>query len=241
MKGEQYSLGFFENFLSDKIETSVEFYYKEVANLVEYKDGADLLTNQLPETNIIQGNLNTSGIEVMLKKKTGKFNGWINYTYSRAIVKAINSQTGEMNNLGFSYSANYDRPHALNLTLNYKASRRLSISANVVYSTGRPITYPTSLYYQNNIQVIGFSKRNEYRLPDYFRTDLSINLEGNYKKNKFAHSSWSISFYNLTARKNPYSIVFQNENGVIKGYKISILGTIIPSINFNLKFGNYEN
>ncbi|MCK5170011.1 MAG: carboxypeptidase-like regulatory domain-containing protein [Bacteroidales bacterium] len=240
MKGEQYSLGFYKNLWNDKIETSVELYYKEVENQVEYKDGANFLTDPVPEISVIQGDIQAYGIEIMVKKKMGKLNGWINYTYSNAEVTAFNSNTGEMNNNGNPYPANYDRPHAANLALNYKATKRISISMNVVYSTGRPVTYPTSIYYQNGIQITGFSGRNEYRLPDYFRTDLSINIEGNLKKSKFAHSSWSIGFYNLTARKNPYSIVFQNEDGVIKGYEISILGTIIPSINYNLKFGNYE-
>jgi hypothetical protein len=241
MVGEQYSFGLYKNLWDDKIETSVEVYYKDIENLVEYKDGTDFLTNQVPETNIIQGNLKAYGIELMIKKKMGKLNGWINYTYSKAEVQAINSETGEMNNQGLTYPANYDRPHALNLTMNYKLSKRLSISANVVYSTGRPVTYPSSIYYQNDIQITGFSLRNEYRLPDYFRTDLSINIEGNLKKYKFVHSSWSISFYNLTSRNNPYSLIFQNEDGKIKGYEVSILGTIIPSITYNLKFGNYEN
>ena len=241
MKGKQYSLGFYKNLWNDKIETSVELYYKEVENQVEYKDGADFLTNQYPETAVIQGDIKAYGIEIMLRKKIGKINGWVNYTYSKAEVTALNPLTGEMNNQGHAYPTNYDRPHAANLALNYKATKRISISMNVVYSTGRPVTYPTSIYYQNGIQITGFSGRNEYRLPDYFRTDLSINIEGNLKKSKFAHSSWSIGLYNLTARKNPYSIVFQNEDGEIKGYKISILGTIIPSINYNLKFGNYEN
>ena len=241
MKGEQYSLGFYKNLLKDKIETSVELYYKQVENQVEYKDGADFLTNQFPETAVIQGGIEAYGVEIMLKKKIGKLNGWVNYTYSKVEVKVLNSQTGEMNNQGHPYPANYDRPHAANLALTYRATKRISISTNVVYSTGRPITYPTSIYYQNGIEIVGFSRRNEYRLPDYFRTDLSINIEGNLKKHKLAHSSWSCGFYNLTARKNPYSIIFQNEDGKIKGYKISILGTIIPSITYNLKFGNYEN
>ncbi len=240
MSGEQYSLGFYTNLWKDKVETSFEAYYKDIKNQVEYKDGADFLTNQFPETAIIQGDIEAYGFEFMIKKKTGKINGWVNYTYSKSLVKAFNPTTGEMNNQGIAYPANYDRPHAVNLALNYKATKRITLSANVVYSTGRPITYPTSLYYQNDIQIIGFSKRNEYRLPDYFRTDFSINIEGNLKKNKFAHSSWSIGFYNVTARKNPYAISFQNVDGEIKGYEISILGTIIPSINYNLKFGNYE-
>lgn len=240
MRGEQYSLGFYKNILNILTETSIEFYYKNVYNLVEYKDGAVFLQNRLPETNIIQGDLNSYGIEIMLKKKVGKLNGWVNYTYSSATVKALDEYTQEMNNFGVAYSADYDRPHAVNFTLNYKLSKRVSLSTNTIYSTGRPVTYPTSIYYLNDMQITNFSNRNEYRIPDYFRIDLAINIEGNLKKYKFAHSSWSISFYNITARKNPYSIVFQNEGGRIKGYKVSILGTIIPSITYNLKFGNYE-
>jgi hypothetical protein len=241
MEGEQYSLGLYKNFVNNSIETSVEAYYKKVKNLVEYKDGAEFITNPIPETNIIQGDLESYGIEVMLKKKIDKLTGWVNYTWSKAEVTAFNPITGEMNNQGFSYPANYDRPHAANLTMNYKISKRLMVSANVVYSTGRPITFPSSVYYLNDVQITGFSGRNEYRLPDYFRTDLSISLEGNLKKNKFAHGFWSLSFYNLTGRRNTYSMVFQNVNGEVKGYKISILGAVIPSLNYNLKLGNYEN
>ncbi len=241
MSGDQFSFGLYKNLWNNKIEASVEMYYKDVTNLVEYKDGAEFVTNQVPETNIIQGDLQSYGVEFMVKKKMDNLNGWINYTYSRAEVTAFNTKTGEMNNQGLTYPANYDRPHAANLTLNYKLSKRLSVSTNLVYSTGRPITYPSSVYYLNDIKITGFSRRNEYRLPDYFRADLAISLEGNLKKYKFAHSSWSLSFYNLTGRRNPYTMVFQNVDGEVKGYKISILGTVIPSLNYNLKFGNYEN
>ncbi len=241
MQGEQFSAGLYKNFANGKIETSVEAYYKKVKHLVEYKDGAEFVTNPVPETNIIQGKLRSYGVEFMLKKKMDKLSGWLNYTWSKAEVTAFNPVTGEMNNQGYSYPANYDRPHAANMTLNYKLSKRLSFSANLVYSTGRPITYPSSVYYLNDVQITGFSKRNDYRLPDYFRTDISISLEGNLKKNKLAHGFWSLSFYNLTGRRNAYSMVFQNVDGEIKGYKISILGAMIPSLNYNLKLGNYEN
>lgn len=240
MSGNQFSVGIYKNFSNDNIESSAEVYYKDIKNLVEYKDGAEFITNKIPETNIIQGDLESYGLELMVKKKAGKLNGWVNYTYSKAEVTAFNRETGEMNNQGLAYPANWDRPHAANMTLNYKATKRLSFSANVVYSTGRPVTFPASVYYLNDMEITGFSKRNAFRLPDYFRTDFSVNLEGNLKKNKLAHGSWSISFYNLTGRKNPYAMVFQNVDGEIKGYKISILGTVIPSLNYNLKFGNYE-
>jgi hypothetical protein len=115
MKGEQFSLGLYKNFWDNNIETSVEAYYKDVENLVEYKDGAEFITNRIPETNIIQGDLKSYGIEFMVKKKMDKLNGWINYTWSKAEVTALNKKTGEMNNQGLSYPANYDRPHAVNL------------------------------------------------------------------------------------------------------------------------------
>jgi len=241
MAGKQYSAGLYKNLWQDRLEVSVETYYKEVQNLLEYKDGADFLTNQYPETNIIQGELEAYGAEFFLKKKTGRFNGWVNYTWSHAEVKAVNEATGERNNRGRPYPANYDRPHAVNAVMNFNVSKRFNVSANAVYSTGRPITFPTAIYYQNGIEVIAFSNRNEYRMPDYFRTDLSLNFEGNLRREKLAHGSWSISLYNITARKNPYTTIFRNEDGKIKGYEISILGTMIPSISYNLKFGNYDN
>ena len=240
MKGLQYSLGLYKNITRANLELSAEGYYKTVDNLVETKDGANLLYNKFPETDVIQGSLKAYGVEFMLKKTAGNLNGWLNYTYSRTSVKAVDQARGERNNLGFSYPANYDKPHAANLSLNYRFTKRWSLSTNVVYATGRPITYPKSVYYQRGIQITGFSQRNESRLPDYFRADLSINYEGNLKKNKFAHGSWSFSLYNITGRKNPYSVYFRNEGGQLQGYKLSIFGTMIPSITYNLKLGNYE-
>jgi hypothetical protein len=239
MTGDQISAGWYKNFLGNSLEASVEAYYKKVANQVDYKDGADFLTNEIPETEIIQGELEAWGIELMLKKKIGKFNGWINYTYSRANILAKNEESGESNNFGNSYPANHDKPHAFNLVMNYKLTKRLSFSGNVVYTSGRPVTYPTAIYFQNGIEVTHFSARNEYRLPDYFRIDLSLNVEGNLKKRKFAHGSWTFSVYNLTGRDNVYSVYFRNENGNITGYKLSIFGAMIPSVTYNFKLGNY--
>ena len=240
MSGQQYSIGLYKNLLGNSVETSVEVYYKNVDNLVEYEDGAEFLKNEIPEAEVIQGDLEAYGVELMIKKPEGKISGWINYTYSSSTVTAFDEETGESNNFGMSYPANYDKPHALNISTTYHMSKRFSVSSNLVYSTGRPITYPTSIYYQDGMQITGFSERNEYRLPDYFRMDLSLNFEGNLKKNKLAHGSWSLSLYNLTARKNAYSVYFKNVDGQIKGYKLSIFGAIIPSISYNFKLGNYN-
>ena len=240
MIGDQYSLGLYSNILSEILEVSVEGYYKDVQNLVEFKDGAQMIANEIPETDIVQGDLEAYGLELMIKKPLGRMNGWINYTWSRALVTVNNPETGEQNNQGLQYPANYDKPHAFNLVANYRVSKRVSFSGNVVYSTGRPITYPTAIYFQDGIKLIHYSVRNEYRLPDYFRIDLSVNVEGNLRARKFAHGSWNFSVYNLTGRKNAYSVYFRSEDGQVKGYKLSIFGTPIFSITYNFKLGNYD-
>jgi len=238
MEGNQFSLGFYKNF-GNKIETSIETYYKKSNNIVEYKDGAEFITSPTTETEVIQGDLDAYGIEFMLRKKIGDLTGWINYTYSQTSVKAINNKRNEKINFGETYPANYDKPHAFNLTTSYNLTEKFNISANVVYATGRPITYPTSIYYQNDVQRVNYSERNQYRLKDYFRIDFALNIEGNLKKDKLFHGSWSFSVYNLTGRRNPYALSFENEDGKIKGYRISVLGAMIPSIKYKLKLGNY--
>jgi hypothetical protein len=109
----------------------------------------------------------------------------------------------------------------------------------VVYSTGRPVTYPLSIYYINGQPYINYSLRNEYRIPDYFRIDFSINLEGTLKSRKIGHSYWMLNIYNLTGRKNAYSVFFKSENGKINGYKMSVFGTQIVTLSWNFKLGNY--
>jgi TonB dependent receptor-like, beta-barrel/CarboxypepD_reg-like domain len=240
MRGDQYSLGFYKNIMQGSCEISIETYFKNVNNLVDYKDGANFKLTELPETEIIQGKLNSYGVELMLKKPHGRFNGWVNYTFSRAEITAVDEERNERNNFGQAYPANYDKPHAFNFVANYKFSRRFSISGNVVYATGRPITYPTGIYFQNGMEIIQYSQRNKYRLPDYFRVDLSLAIEGNLKLKKLAHGSVHVSVYNLTGRRNAYSLFFKSENGKIKAYKLSIFGAPIFSIAYTFKLGSYE-
>jgi hypothetical protein len=240
MVGDQFSLGFYSNFSKSQFEASVEAYYKIVKNQVDYRDGAQLLVNEFPERDILQGDLTAYGIEFMIKKPQGRLNGWINYTYSRALIQVNNEATGDNINFGIQYPANFDKPHAFNIVANYKLNKRLSISGNVVYSTGRPVTLPTAVYYQDGQPIINYSLKNEYRLPDYFRVDASVTFEGNLKKKKFLHGSWIFSVYNLTGRKNAYSVYFKAEDGFVSGYKLSIFGTQIFSITYDFKLGNYN-
>ncbi|AFD09119.1 TonB-dependent receptor [Solitalea canadensis] len=234
--GDQFSLGVYKNFNSNVIETSIEVYYKRLQNVLDYKSGANLVLNQHIETDIMNTSGKAYGLEVMLKKNSGKLNGWISYTYSRVFLKTDDKLINEPTNKGEYYPSDFDKPHIFNFIGNYKFSHRYSMSININYSTGRPITLPIAQYYLGGSYRAYYSDRNEYRIPDYFRTDLSFNIEGNHKIKKLAHSSWTVGVYNLTSRKNPYSVYFVSRNGVLNGYKMSIFGNAIPFLTYNFKF-----
>jgi hypothetical protein len=235
-EGEQVSFGFYKNFKSNTIETSVEVYYKRMRHYLDYKSGAILVLNHNIETDVINTRGKAYGIELLIKKIAGKLNGWIGYSYSRTFLKQDDPIAGEVINNGEYYPSNYDKPHDFSFVGNIRLSHRFSVSSNIVYSTGRPITLPFGMYYYSGAQRVLYSDRNAYRIPDNFRIDLSMNIEGNAKVHQRTHNSWTIGVYNLTGRKNPYSVYFISENGVIKGYKLSIFGSIIPFVNFNIRF-----
>jgi len=239
LKGHQFSFGVYSNPDNTSLELSAEAYYKYVDNLVEFKNGADLLVSEVPETDVVQGELDAYGVEFMVKKKSGRLNGWMSYTYSKSEVQVSSPFAASEVNFGEPYPSNFDKPHAFNLVANYRVSRRFSISGNLVYNTGRPVTYPVGIYYQDDQPIVNFSGRNEYRLPDYFRVDLSVNIEGNLVSDKFAHGSWSFSVYNVLGRKNAYSVYFKNEDDGIQAYKLSVFGSPIVTLTYNFKLGNY--
>ena len=234
--GDQISLEYYKNLDGGLIEMSIEGYYKTIQNTIDYKGGATLVLNHNIETDIVSGNGKAYGVEFLIKKSEGKLNGWISYTYSRSFLRSIGDYTSEAINKGSYYPSNYDKPHAFNFISNYKINRRFNFSLNVTYSTGRPITLPLQKYEIGGTPRLYYSDRNQERIPDYFRTDISINVEGNHKIKKLAHSSWTFAIYNLTARKNAYSVYYTSENGVIKGYKLSIFAQAIPTITYNFRF-----
>ena len=234
--GNQFSLGFYQYLKGNTFETSVETYYKTTESLTDYKNGAELLMNHHLETDVVDALGKAYGVEVMIKKPNGKLNGWVSYTYSRSLIKAMGDFSDETVNRGEYYPSNFDKPHAVNFIGNYKFSRRFNFSLNFIYSTGRPITLPVAKYEVDGTVRIHYSDRNQYRIEDYFRTDISINVEGNHKVRKLAHSSWTFAVYNLLGRANPYSVYFESENGQIQGYKLSIFARPIPTITYNFKF-----
>jgi len=235
-KGKQASLGIYKNFRSNTVEASAEAYYKWLDNYLDYRSGASLILNHHIEQDVVNTTGKAYGLELQVKKTAGKLNGWISYTYSRTFLKMDDPSVVQLINNGKYYPSNYDKPHDFTVVGNFKASHRFSVSANVTYSTGRPITLPVGTFYYGGAERVLYSDRNQYRIPDYFRTDLSVNIDGNHKIHQWIHSSWTIGVYNLTGRHNPYSTYFTTENGAVKGYKLSIFATPIPFINYNLRF-----
>jgi hypothetical protein len=237
---DQVSLGVYHDFERPGVSASVEVYQKWVNHVVEYKDGADFISAEPIETQILQGQQDSRGVEVMLKKNTRRITGWVSYTYSRSTILIDGVYEENRINGGVVYPSNFDRPHSFNLVGNLRLSRRFSVSSNVVYSSGRPVTLPIAVYYAEGQEYLYYSDRNSYRIPDYFRVDLSVNLEGNLKFKKIAHSYWMLNIYNVTGRDNAYSVFYEAKEGQIKGYKLSIFAQPIVTLSWNFKLGNYN-
>jgi hypothetical protein len=233
---DQVSTGYYRNLKGDVFELSTEIYYKWLRNMLDYKTGAALLVNEHIEQEILQGDGKAYGVEVLLRKRSGKLTGWVGYAYSRTMLRLKSDFASEQVNHGNYFPANYDKPHDVNVVTNFKITRRYSFSLNFNYSTGRPITYPVATYRFGNTFRVNYSDRNGYRIPDYIRADIGFNIEGNHRIKKLAHSYWSISVYNILGRRNPYSIYFRVQEGEIKAYKLSIFGAPIPTITYHFKF-----
>ncbi|MGE5316544.1 MAG: carboxypeptidase-like regulatory domain-containing protein [Chloroflexota bacterium] len=238
-ESNQLSAGIFRSVSKPALETSVEAFYKQSKNYPEFRDGANFLDTPQTETATIQGKQHSYGLEFMIKRSNQKLDGWLSYTWSRSFIKVNGENEWDRINNGMEYPSNFDIPHAVNLVANYHLSRRITFATVIVYQTGRPVTYPVSIYYIDGVPYLDYSSRNAYRIPDYFRTDLSMTIEGNLRKNKLLHSSLSISVYNLTGRDNPASVYFVNEKGRIKSYQYSVIGVPILTATWMFKLGNY--
>lgn len=239
-EGNQYTCGVFHIWPRWGLSGSVEAYYKHTKNIVEYRDGANFISSPFTEISVLQGIQNAYGAEFMLQKSSGRLDGWINYTYSRSIALVKGKTDSESINRGNPYPSNFDRPHVLNVISSYHFNRRITVSSNVVYMSGRPVTYPSSLYYINDYVYIDYYSKNQVRVPDYFRIDASISIEGSLKAKKPFHSTWSINVYNLLGRNNPQSIFFEPRENFLKGFSFSVIGVPIFTVAWNVKLGNYE-
>jgi hypothetical protein len=234
-RSDQVSFGLYHTFGKKAVETSVEVYYKKLKNILDYKGGATLMMNEHLETDIINGIGKAYGIELLMKKQAGSITGWISYTYSRTLLRINGQYEVEKVNGGEYFPADYDKPHDLKLVVNSKFSRRFNMTADFMYSTGRPITYPVAFFEFNNGSHVYYSNRNEYRVPDYVRLDLAATLNGNLKAKKLNHSSLTFTVYNVLGRKNPYSIFFRTEEGMIQGYQMTIFSQPIFMLSYNFR------
>ena len=239
---DQFAVGYFKDYTQKGLEASVELYYKKLQNLVEYKNGARLVMNQDLETDIIQADGYAYGVELFLKKSTGRLNGQVGYTFSRTMRKTDNEFDAEIINKGEYYPSVYDKPHDLSVLANYQISRRWRVSGNFVLSSGRPTTLPEQRYSYGNQQIVYYSDRNKYRMPVYHRFDISLTIDENLKRKRMWKGSWTLSIYNVYGRKNPYSVYYQREpqnvreNSLFGLYKFSIIGIPVPSLTYNFRF-----
>lgn len=237
--GDQISAGYFRNFADGAFETSVEVYYKWLQNTIDFKPGTNLLVNTALSADLLQGVGRGYGLELLLRKPAGKYRGSLSYTYSRAERRVEGDTPEETISGGEWYPANFDRPHELSAAFTYTGEDpRVSWNFNFVYRSGRPVTFPVSKFVIEDISVANFSERNQFRIPDYHRLDLSLRLDLERRENRGWNASWTFALFNVYGRRNAYSIFFGRKDGgaVPQAYKLSVFGTVFPSLTYTFEF-----
>jgi hypothetical protein len=228
---DQFAFGYFRNFYDNMFESSVELYYKNLTNVVDFKERASLFVNSRIDGELRFGKGYAYGAELLLRKNKGALTGWIAYTYSRSFRKIDRVNNDEW------YRSPYDRPHSISVMLNYDFQPKWQFSAGWVYATGIPVTYPLGRYQIEGLYVPIYSKRNEYRYPDYHRLDLSATLKLSKPSNRFRHEL-NFSLYNAYGRKNPWTVYFKQDEenpDRMKG-EMMYLFSVVPSITWNFNF-----
>jgi hypothetical protein len=242
---DQIATGYFKNINNNMYEFSVETYYKWMQNQFDFIDGASPLLNNSPENILLNGSARSYGIELMVKKSDGRLTGWISYTLSKAERKTPGINGGRGINNGQYYSTNYDKPHNLAVTSNYKINARWSIAVNFIFQSGRPITYPESKYTFGGLSIPEYSERNAQRLPLYHRLDVAVTLKGKETKKRLK-GQWVFGIYNIYNRLNAANITFRETvsttgknyevgTGLNKAYRLTYFG-ITPSVTYEFKF-----
>ncbi len=233
---DQFAVGLFKNFRDNTYETSVEVYYKDLQNQLDFIDNADLLLNRFLEGDLLQGVGRAYGAEFYVKKSKGRLTGWISYTLSRT-----ERQVEGLNNDNW-FPNRYDRPHNLNTSLSYEFNEYWSASANFVLQSGTPVTFPTSRV-QVQDYIIPYNveaTRNNFRVPTYHRLDFSVTKINKKKKpNQRWESNWVFSVYNAYNRRNPFTIYFRRNQDVpvnTEAVRLAIIGSVVPAVSYNFKF-----
>lgn len=235
---DQYAVGYFRNFKEDKYSLEVETFYKKIKNRVDYIDGADLIANNAIEQVVLNGHARAYGLEVLVRKNTGKLTGWVSYTLSRSEQQTPGRTPNETGiNNGEWYRSGYDKTHNLSVTGSYTYNDKWTFGAIFALQSGQPVTYPNGQYIYQGISVPSYGSRNDNNLPLYHHLDVSATYTPKPEKKKGWQGEWVFSIYNLYSRKNAASISFrQNEDTARnEAVKLSIFG-IVPSVTYNFKF-----
>ena len=235
---DQVALGYFKNFNNDDYSLEVETFYKKIKNRIDYIDGADLIANEAIEQVLLNGEMRAYGLEVLLRKNTGKFSGWIAYTLSKSEQKTPGRTANETGiNDGNWFRSGYDKTHNLVITSSYELNPKWTFGGNFTIQNGQPVTFPNGQYQYQGITIPSYGLRNENRLPTYHHLDISASYTPKPTKKKGWQSEWVFSIYNLYGRKNAASISFgQNQTtGANEAVRLSIFG-VVPGISYNFKF-----
>jgi len=233
---DQVALGYFRNFNNYSLE--VETFYKEVKNRLDYVDDADLIANDAVEQILLNGEARAYGLEVLFKKNTGKFQGWVAYTLSKSEQRTPGRTPTESGiNNGEWYKSPWDKTHDISITGQYEFTNKWSFGANFIFQTGIPTTYPEGQYEYNGVVVPIYEARNSSRLSAFHRMDLSATWTPKPESTKRWKGEWVFSIYNVYNRKNAASVSFREntDTGQNEAVRLSIFG-IIPSVTYNFKF-----
>ncbi|HEY4062853.1 MAG TPA: TonB-dependent receptor [Puia sp.] len=229
-RSHQVSLGYYRNLSENKYELTVEAYYKALENQIDYRDGANLISEGIIEKELLYGKGRAYGVEWLLKKKTGRLTGWIGYTYSRSQrrIDGINDDQW--------YNAFQDRPHDISVVGMYKLNRKWALSATWVYNTGNAVSFPSGKYREDGRTVYYYSERNGYRMPAYHRLDLGATVQ--LKQRRHWSSELAFGVYNAYARNNAFLITFRdNKTDPDKTEAVqTTLFSAVPFISYNFKF-----
>ncbi len=234
---DNVSIGYYQNFRENTVQTSFELFYRKFHQIIDYKDFARLLLNHHIETELVTGQGKAYGAELYFNKAYGPHRFEFNYTFSRTLRRVEATPEQEPISGGGWYPSNFDKPHSLNLNYFFQIKTKGSLSVNFTYSTGRPTTAPVSSFSTSNVLTIPiYSERNQYRIPDYHRMDLAYSTGPWGKKDRW-RNSLTFSIYNLYFRKNAFSVFFrQNPFQQVKAYRVAVLGTMFPAVTYDFTF-----
>jgi len=234
--GHTYSLGFYQNLKDNQISMSVEGYYRDIFNVLDYKPGADFFLQQFIEKEVVQGKGKTYGLELSLEQSKGKVHGWFNYTWSKSLRKFdAENPSNRINNNNW-FNSDFDRPHVFNSTINFKLNKFNTYSFNFTYQTGKPYSIPNAVFNVNNVPVPIYLERNNARLPAYHRLDFTWRIHNiTTKEDRRFKGDWVFTIYNLYARKNAFNRYFGTA-GAVTTNQISIFNSALVSLTYSFKF-----